>query len=145
MSTLHTLLKLKYKKKKRLGRGTGSGMGEKSTRGTKRHQAAKEQIPIFFEGGQNPLTKKFPLLRGKLRNRSFIRPPIVLNLFSLTGFKKNEEVTIESLISKKIVDKSARRNGVKLLGRGTINQALTIKIPLSKSARDKIIKQGGVV
>ncbi|OGK56042.1 hypothetical protein A3J15_00490 [Candidatus Roizmanbacteria bacterium RIFCSPLOWO2_02_FULL_38_10] len=70
MFSLNNLPKIKDKSKKRLGRGTGSGAGAKSGRGTTRHQAAREKIALWFEGGQNRVIKKFPLLRGKARNKS---------------------------------------------------------------------------
>lgn len=62
---LNTLPKIVGSRKKRVGRGAGSGRGNKSGRGTTRHQKAREKIKIWFEGGQNRLIKKFPLLRGK--------------------------------------------------------------------------------
>ncbi|HLC94297.1 MAG TPA: hypothetical protein VJH96_01915 [Patescibacteria group bacterium] len=70
MITLSTLPKIIEKGKKRVGRGLGSGRGAKSGRGTTRHQRARESIPLFFEGGQNRLVKKFPLVRGKGKNKS---------------------------------------------------------------------------
>ncbi len=68
-SLLSNLPKIVTKKKKRLGRGLGSGKGAKSGRGTTRHQKARETIPLHFEGGQGRIIKKFPLLRGKGRNK----------------------------------------------------------------------------
>lgn len=66
---LSSLPKITAKKKKRLGRGPGSGKGAKSGRGTTRHQKAREDIPIHFEGGQGKTIKRFPLLRGKGKNK----------------------------------------------------------------------------
>ena len=66
---LSHLPRIVSKKKKRLGRGLGSGRGAKSGRGTTRHQKARESIPLHFEGGQARMVKKFPLLRGKGRNK----------------------------------------------------------------------------
>ena len=70
---LSKLPKIVVKRKKRVGRGYGSGVGAKSGRGTTRHQAARENIPIHFEGGQNRLVKRMPLLRGKGKNKSIVR------------------------------------------------------------------------
>ena len=67
---LSTLPKIVARRKKRLGRGLGSGKGAKSGRGTTRHQKARESIPLHFEGGQGRMVKKFPLLRGKGKNKS---------------------------------------------------------------------------
>jgi len=66
---LSHLPKIIKNKKKRLGRGLGSGKGSKSGRGTTRHQKARESIPLHFEGGQGRIVKKFPLLRGKGKNK----------------------------------------------------------------------------
>ena len=68
-SFLSNLPKLVKRTKKRVGRGLGSGKGAKSGRGTTRHQKARESIPLFFEGGQGRIIKKFPLIRGKGRNK----------------------------------------------------------------------------
>jgi len=68
-SFLSNLPKLLERAKKRVGRGLGSGKGAKSGRGITRHQKARESIPLFFEGGQGRIIKKFPLLRGKGRNK----------------------------------------------------------------------------
>lgn len=73
---LSNLPKIVTKKKKRLGRGLGSGKGAKSGRGTTRHQKARESIPLHFEGGQARIVKKYPLLRGKGKNKPKIRPKL---------------------------------------------------------------------
>ncbi|MBI5127592.1 hypothetical protein HZA76_04020 [Candidatus Roizmanbacteria bacterium] len=67
---LSNLPKIALNKKKRLGRGLGSGKGSKSGRGTTRHQKARESIPLHFEGGQGRMVKRFPLLRGKGKNKT---------------------------------------------------------------------------
>ncbi|MCS7092945.1 MAG: hypothetical protein NZL96_00710 [Patescibacteria group bacterium] len=70
MSTFFSQLpKIVGKRKKRVGRGLGSGKGAKSGRGTTRNQKAREDIPLHFEGGQGRIVKRFPLLRGKGRNK----------------------------------------------------------------------------
>ena len=132
--------------RKRLGRGTGSGLGAKSTRGTKRHQHAKEKIPLFFEGGQNKLTKKLPLLRGKGKNKSYFKKPLIIHHDVLNIFSNNMEVTVDALILKKIVDDEASRFGVKIIkGNGKLDRALTVKMQASNSVRVIIEKAGGKV
>jgi len=78
---LSNLPKIVTKKKKRLGRGLGSGKGSKSGRGTTRHQKARESIPLHFEGGQGRMVKKFPLLRGKGRNKPRIGRKLKIKKF----------------------------------------------------------------
>ena len=145
MSDLHSLPKIKFQYKKRLGRGTGSDMGAKSTRGTKRHQSAKEKIPLHFEGGQNKLTKKLPLLRGKGKNRSYQVKPAIMTLGALNVFDGKQEITVSLLVAKGLVDKKAMHTGVKVLQSGTLKKALTIKVLTSKSAKVAIEAVGGTV
>lgn len=83
---LSHLPKIVTRRKKRLGRGLGSGKGSKSGRGTTRHQKARESIPLHFEGGQARMVKKFPLLRGKGRNK----PRIAKKLKKKKFYERNK-------------------------------------------------------
>src|SRR5918997_2081850 len=51
------------KPRKRVGRGEGSGRGKTAGRGTKGTKARGE-VHIFFEGGQMPITRRIPKLKG---------------------------------------------------------------------------------
>lgn len=140
---LNDLVKIKKNSKKRVGQGHGSGKVKTSGRGTK-GQKSRNKVPLYFEGGALPLTKRLPYLRGKGRNRSFNKKPVIVNVKYLNGFSKNQVVDLESLIKGKIVKADdAREFGVKILGDGEIKQALIIKLPISKSASKKIEKAGG--
>lgn len=132
-------------KKKRLGRGLGSRKGAKSGRGTTRHQKARETIPLHFEGGQGRLVKRFPLLRGKDRNKSFTKKPLVIGFKQLASFRDGEKVTVDSLIKKGIVDQQAKEIGVKLLNNGKLEKKLLVVISVSKKAKAAIEKAGGTV
>lgn len=139
---LANLPKIVSKKKKRLGRGLGSGKGAKSGRGTTRHQKARESIPLHFEGGQARMVKKFPLLRGKGRNKPLKEKPRVLNLSDLNVFKDGETVDLAALLKKGLIDGEMR---VKILGGGQLEKKLKVKLPVSKSAKAAIEKLGGKV
>ena len=142
---LNNLPKIKSKSKKRLGQGHGSGRVKTSGRGTK-GQHARNKVPVHFEGGALPLTKRLPYLRGKGRNKSFRPTPLVVNVKFLNSLPKNSVVDIDSLIKAKIVKEAdAKEFGVKILGDGEITQALTVKLPISKSAAQKIEKAGGKI
>ena len=145
MTLLHELPKIVGKRKKRLGRGVGSGSGAKSGRGTTRHQKARTNIPLHFEGGQNKITKKYPLLRGKGRNKSIQVKPYVVNVEKLNVLKKGTVVTVESLIKAHIVEADAVTRGVKVLGRGKLEVSLKVALPASKKAVEKIEKAGGSI
>lgn len=145
MNILSNLPKITDKRRKRLGRGIGSGRGSKSGRGTTRHQAAREDIPLHFEGGQNKITKKFPLLRGKGRNKSIVKKPQAINFSMLNKFKVGERIDLESLIKRGLVDERVRKSGVKVVVGGKLDKKLIVKLPVSKPARRVIEKLGGQV
>lgn len=86
---LSNLPKLVTDKKKRLGRGLGSGKGSKSGRGTTRHQKARQSIPLHFEGGQGRMVKRFPLLRGKGRNKPRVNAKLKKSRFYEKNSGKN--------------------------------------------------------
>lgn len=127
---------------KRLGRGHGSGRGKTAGRGTK-GQKARGTVPRDFEGGQLALTKRFPLLRGKTRNKSRKPHTVTLRVSRLSIMDAGSKVSIETLKKYGIVNESAV--SVKLVAGGTLTKALTIMIPLSKGAKIDIEKAGGTV
>ena len=142
---LHSLIKTVKKSKKRLGLGHGSGRGKTSGRGTK-GQNARTKVPLFFEGGALPLIKRLPFRRGKGKNKGISVRPIVVNVGFLQIFEKGSVVDLKALVEKKIVDADdAKKYGVKILGDGQISVALTIKIPTSQGAKEKIEKAGGTL
>ncbi len=128
--SLSSLPKIVVHGKKRLGRGTGSGRGAKSGRGTTRHQKARESIPLSFEGGQGRLVKRFPLLRGKGKNKSTKQKMNKINLNDLNKLKDNSVVDLKN---------------VKILSDGKLEKKLIVKIPVSAAAKKAIEKAGGRV
>ncbi len=142
---LSNLEKLTTKRKKRVGLGHGSGRGKTSGRGTK-GQKARGDVPLDFEGGALPLIKRMPFLRGKGKNKSLQVKPYVLNVRDLNSFAKDAIVDLESLAKHKLVELHlAQQVGVKILGDGALTVSVTVKVPTSKSAAEKITKAGGSV
>jgi len=132
-------------KGKRLGRGYGSGKGAKSTRGTTRHQRAREHIPLAFEGGQNRLVKRFPLLRGKAKNKSVQLPSVTVALSALEVFADGTEVSVKTLLENNIVSDVAPYQKVKVLAKGELSKKLTVKLSVSSKAKELIEAAGGTV
>lgn len=145
MNTLSQLPKTTTKRAKRLGRGLGSGKGAKSGRGTTRHQTAREDMPLHFEGGQNRMVKRFPLLRGKGRNKPVREKPVVVTLSHLNLFAKGTTVDMQALKEKGIIESREMTRGVKVVGNGSIETAITVTLPVSQSARQRIEEAGGKV
>ena len=142
---LSNLPKTTERSKKRLGRGAGSGKGAKSGRGTTRHQKAREKIPLAFEGGQGRLIKRFPLLRGRGRNKSYQPIAQVINLGDLNIFNDDEEVNFESLMEKGLLNLSYKPTTVKILNNGELKKKLIVSLPVSKSAQKSIEGAGGQI
>lgn len=142
---LHNLIKINKGKSKRLGRGLGSGKGAKSGRGTSRHQESREKIPLWFEGGQNRLTKKFPLLRGKGKNKS-IKNNITISLDRLNNVKDDSNITFKWLKKTGYLYRSLFKSKTSLKivkGKEKLTKKIHIFVPVSESAKKEIIKAGG--
>lgn len=131
------------KKRKRVGRGTGSGKGKTSTRGTKGQGARAGSGPRpSFEGGQLPLVKRLPKLRGF--NNRFKVEYVAVNLDVLDeAFEAGATVSPESLSAAGFVKSG---EPIVLLGRGDVSKALNVQVHrASASARQKIEAAGGSV
>lgn len=146
MSTFLSQLKtIIQKPKKRLGRGLGSGRGAKSGRGTTRHQKARENIPLHFEGGQNRLVKKFPLLRGKGRNKSNKKEVYIIYSGNLNAFNDGDVITIDSLKKKGFIEEKAKKPLVKIIQKGEVKKKLTVGLRVSRTVKQMLEKAGGTV
>lgn len=142
---MQNLPKITTKKMRRLGQGHGSGRGKTSGRGTK-GQNARSSRALSFEGGALPLIKRLPFRRGKGRNFSLKNKPLTINIKVLNLLPAKSVVDIDALIKHNIVVSSeAKKFGVKILGDGDLKHALTIKLPISNSAKKKIEKAGGTI
>ena len=127
-------------RKIRVGRGRASGKGKTAGRGHKGQfsRAGATHKPLF-EGGQMPLVRKLPKRGFTNYNRKEILP---VNLDALNVFEDGTEVTIELLQEKGLV--TGRFDGVKILGNGSVERKLTVKVnAFSASAKEKIEAAGG--
>lgn len=124
------------KSKKRIGRGNGSGHGTFSTRGCKGQKARSGgSIAPRFEGGQTPLVRRLPKLKG-FNNPGTIRFQVI-NVGSLNVFNDGDAVDTTALFEKKLI--SNKSLPVKVLGMGDLTKKLTVKIDrVAQSARAKI-------
>ena len=125
----------------RVGRGQGS-KGKTAGRGTKGTKA-RGQVHLGFEGGQMPLQRRVPKLKG-FSNVAFKTTYQVVNIGRLADlYPQGGDVTPEDLVAK-----GAVRAGelVKVLGVGDIGVALRVTAhAFSASAREKLTAAGGTV
>jgi len=142
---LSNLVKITKKNKKRLGRGLGSGKGSKSGRGTTRNQKARENIPLHFEGGQAKMIKKFPLLRGKGKNKSKRAGSFAISVGKLNYFSDGEIIDRITLKKKGFINKKQTDCNLKIINNGQLKRKLIIKIPVSKSVRKTVEELGGKI
>lgn len=128
------------KGKKRKGRGPGSGLGKTCGKGQKGQKArAGGTVRRGFEGGQTPLHRRLPKVGFK---NPFSKTIATVNLQSLSRFDSGAVVDPESLAAVGLV--SGRHDGIKILGQGELDRALTVRAhAFSARAKEVIEKAGG--
>lgn len=133
MVDLSNLKKIKAKNYKKPGRGPGSGKGKTSGRGTK-GQNARGKISIthsHYEGGQRPLFKRLPYIRGK-GNKKLSPKPLIVDLKKLIVFPQKTIITPENLADLKIIKKNEVKRTIKILGSTKLTKKLEFKVGLSQ-------------
>ena len=142
---LHELSPAEGSKKavKRIGRGPASGQGKTAGKGQKgqKSRSGYSRRP-GFEGGQMPLQRRLPK-RGF--NNIFATEYATVNISDLEKrFEAGAVVDTESLAACGLIKKPL--DGIKVLGRGDLTKALTVKVAaVSESAKAKIEAAGGTV
>ena len=128
-----------HRGRKRVGRGTGGKGGKTAGRGTK-GQKARNKVAVGFEGGQMPMKQRVPKLRGFNNPFRVEYQGINLDVLQETGL---DEVSPEVLHAHGLTHKGAL---IKILGRGEISRAVTVKAHgFSRAAEAAITAAGGTV
>jgi large subunit ribosomal protein L15 len=131
-------------KSKRLGRGIGSGKGKTSGKGHK-GQSAREGVALNgFEGGQLPIYRRLPK-RGF--HNLFRKEYAPVNLGALDAaidagkIDGSQPITEAILIAAGLA--SDDKAGVRLLGEGKINRAVTITVSGASATAKAAVEQAG--
>ena len=128
------------KSKIRKGRGEAGKRGKTAGRG-KKGTGARKTVPAYFEGGQIPLYRRIPKLKG-LKNTPKMSY-VVVNVSDL------QDKNLKGDIDPEILQKNGltRKKGfVKILGNGEITNSVNVKAhAVSESAKKKIEDAGGTV
>ena len=128
------------KQKLRKGRGEAGKRGKTAGRGTK-GTGARKTVPAYFEGGQIPLYRRIPKLRGL--NNAPKMAYVVVNLNELEERGIEGEVTPDTL---RELGLTRKKGLVKVLGDGDLSKKIDLKIhAISETARTKIESAGGSV
>ncbi|MDY7021229.1 MAG: 50S ribosomal protein L15, partial [Cyanobacteriota bacterium] len=129
------------KRRRRLGRGISAGQGASCGKGMRgqKSRSGRSTRP-GFEGGQNPLYRRLPKLKGfPLVNR---KQYTTINVGKLASLSANTDVTLDSLREAGIL--TANNGPLKVLGDGELNVALQVHAAaFTKTARSKIEAAGG--
>ena len=127
------------KRAKRVARGIAGRGGKTAGRGMK-GQKARSKVPIGFEGGQMPLLRRVPKLRGFTNPFRVEYQPINLDTIDDSGL---DEISPEVLLERGLVSKKSL---VKVLGRGEIQRPVAVRAhAVSRSASEAIIAAGGSI
>ena len=132
------------KNRKRVGRGDGRGNGSYSGRGMKGQKSRSGGgVRPGFEGGQLPMIKRLPSLRGF--TNVFKKQFNAVNLDRiLEKFPEGGDIETKDLVGARVIRDNGRPT--KILGRGEV--AVTLRITankFTKSAKEKIEAAGGTV
>jgi large subunit ribosomal protein L15 len=139
MTKYNELLAGANKDKKRVGRGIAAGGGKTAGRGTKGQGARTgKKLGATFQGGQRTLVRAVPKARGF---KSLRTPAQVVYLDTLNSFE-GKTVDNAALFEQGYI--STPFHTVKVITRGELTTALTVKVAgASKSSQEAIAKAGG--
>lgn len=154
-----------HKPKTRVGRGIAAGQGKTAGRGTKGQKArAGGSIPPWFEGGQTPLHRRIPKLRG-FKNRFKIQYEVV-NVGAIAAAvergalggeagaptkgkgkaKADAQITVNQDLLRAVGLVRSLDKPLKILGNGELSAPLfVVADAFTASARAKIEAAGGTV
>jgi len=135
------------KNRKRVGRGIGSGTGKTAGKGHKGQKARAGVAIKGFEGGQMPLHRRLPkygFTSPNRKNYASVGIDIIQSAIDLGKIDPKKQINAEVLKLARVIKKA--KDGVKLLGNGTITSNIDIEVTaFTASAKESIEKAGGKV
>jgi large subunit ribosomal protein L15 len=125
------------RKKIRRGRGDASGKGNYSGRGMNgQNSRSGGGVRVGFEGGQNPLLRRLPKLKGFKNPNRVEYFPVNFSVLE-EKYEDGELVSVRTLLEKGIL--RSAKYPVKVLAAGSLSKKLSFEgVSFSKSA-EKIV------
>jgi large subunit ribosomal protein L15 len=128
-------------KRKRVGRGIGSGKGKRCGRGQKgQHSRSGGVKGAQFEGGQMPLARRLPALKGFKH-----RPKVVYTIVNIGQLEKLpegiDEINAVVLFAHNLIRKPDMK--VKLLARGEVNRKFEVKVHAASAKAVELVAAAG--
>jgi large subunit ribosomal protein L15 len=141
---LHLLKSPKGSRRRKFikGRGPASGLGKQSGRGDNGQRSRSGRgIILGSEGGQMALIRRIPKVGFNPLNPKIYQ---IVQLDSLNKFDAGTVIDADKLKAAQLI--SSRRKIYKILSRGELKKALTVKaFAFSADAAEKIKKAGGTI
>jgi large subunit ribosomal protein L15 len=137
-------VKGRIKRPKRVGRGIGSGKGKRCGKGMKGQRSRSGGVKgPQFEGGQMPLFRRLPALKGFKR-----RPNVVYTIINLSQIEKLpkgiDEVDADVLFEHNLIRNPKMK--IKLLAQGELTRKFNVKVhALSVKAKEAVTAAGGSI
>jgi len=127
------------KRGRRLGRGISAGQGASSGKGMRgQNSRSGRSTRPGFEGGQNPLYRRLPKLKGfpQINRKQYT----TINVGQLASLSPNTEVTLTSLLDAGLL--TGTRGPLKILGNGELNVALRIEAAAAAGGTCQLLGDG---
>lgn len=134
---IHELNVVATRKKSRVGRGIAAGQGKTAGRGTKGYgsRTGSTRKP-GFEGGQNPLLKRLPKVRGFKSKRTPMEIVFTGALAAIKGTVDNFSLFEAGLVSSPYTR-------VKLVVRGDVAGKHSVKLQAASATAIEAVKKAG--
>jgi large subunit ribosomal protein L15 len=133
----HELNVSSHRQARRVGRGISAGQGKTAGRGTKGYGArAGSTRKPGFEGGQNPLMKRLPKVRGFKSKRTPMDVVYTGKLADVKGTVDNFSLFEAGLVANPYTR-------VKLVVRGDLAGKHTVKLQAASASAIEAIKKAG--
>lgn len=125
--------------RKRLGRGISAGGGKTAGRGTKGQRSRSGgRVRVGFEGGQNPIMRRLPKLRGRgFKSRSLMQAVYTAQLDQL----KSKTIDNFKLAEAGLIEDAY--NPVKLIVKGQLKSAKTVSLQAASAGAIKQLEAAG--
>lgn len=134
----HLLDAKKQKSGKRVGRGISAGQGKTAGRGTKgQNSRTGGRRRPGFEGGQTPITKRMPKLRGFKSKRPVIETVYTFELNQFDGKKIDNFVLSELGLLK------SPHSCAKVILKGKLNSKVDLSLQNATAGAESAIKKAG--
>ncbi|QLQ19954.1 MAG: 50S ribosomal protein L15 [Exiguobacterium profundum] len=133
------------RKQKRVARGPGSGKGKTAYRGIKGQKSRSGVALGGYEGGQMPLYRRLPK-RGFTKPNKLHYSVVNLGLIekfiaALSKLDAKVEITEDALVAAYLT--SSKRDGIRVLAKGEIKTAITLKVTGASASAIEAVKAAG--